>query len=152
MRREQELVHGNNAADAVATIDQDAKIARQRSRIAGDRHDFRDFGCGKLLGLSRCSRPRRIEHDGIIGRELLWPERGAEQVASEGSDWLELGRLAPSLGESGKRGLVGFEGVDRSGSRQGKGEGAKTGKQVGNTLGSTYPFFDKAGQRCFGLS
>src|SRR4026208_2237315 len=52
MRREEELIHGNDAREAIAAIYQDAEIARERSGIAGDGDELRNLGSGKLLGLS----------------------------------------------------------------------------------------------------
>lgn len=67
MGREQELIEGHDARDPVAAIDQDAKIARERPGIAGDRDEPRDFGLGKHRGLRRGACPRRIENDCIVG-------------------------------------------------------------------------------------
>jgi hypothetical protein len=152
MRREQELIHGHDAGDAIAAVDKDAKIARKRSGVAGEGNELRDLGSGKLLGLARRPGPRRIEHDGVIGRKLLGPEWRAEQVAGKGPNWLEPWRLARSLGESGKCGIIGLEGINRCGPRQGKGEGAKAGKKIRHTFGRSYSIAHKVDHRCFSFA
>ncbi|HEX2380218.1 MAG TPA: hypothetical protein VHI74_05735, partial [Methyloceanibacter sp.] len=86
---------------------------------------------------------RGVEHNSVIGRKLLGPEWRAEQVAGKGPNWLEPWRLARSLGERGKCGLIGLEGIDRCGPRQGKGEGAKAGKKIRHTFGSSYSIAHK---------
>ena len=60
MRREQELIDRGDPRDAVTAIDQDAEIASERSRIAGDRHEPWHLRLGKRLGLRRSACPRRI--------------------------------------------------------------------------------------------
>lgn len=152
MRREEELIDWHDAGDAIAAVDQDAEISRKRSGVAGDGSELRDLGRGKLLGLARRPCPRRVEHNSVIGRKLLGPEWRAEQVAGKGPNWLEPWRLARSLGERGKCGLIGLEGIDRCGPRQGKGEGAKAGKKIRHTFGSSYSIAHKVDHHCFSFT
>src|SRR3990170_8201307 len=53
MRREEELIDRHDAGDAVAAIHQNAEVARQRARVAGDRDELRHLRFCKLLRLRR---------------------------------------------------------------------------------------------------
>jgi hypothetical protein len=130
-------------------------VRRSRASVPGLQETATSFGtsdAASSFGLSRRPRPRWVEHDGVIGRELLGPERKAEQVAVKSPNRLELRRAARDLGESSKRSPIGFEGINRWGPRQGKGEGAKPGKKIRHTFGSSYSIAHKAGHHCFGLA
>ena len=139
MRREQELIDRRDARDAVAAIDQDAEVAGKRAWIAGHGDDFRYVRLDECPGLRRGAGPRRIEHHGVVGFELLDAERDAEQIAEDGAHRLELGCFARRLGKRGKRRRVGLVRVNRGIAGQGEGEGAEAGKQIGEALRAAAP-------------
>jgi hypothetical protein len=111
MGREEELIDRHDARDAIAAIDEDAEIARERAGIARHRHKLRHARFGESFGLRGGAGTRWVEHHGVIGLKLFRAERRTEEVAVEGPDRLELGRPPRGLGECGKRRLVGLVGI-----------------------------------------
>ena len=107
--------------------------------LQDDGDDLRYVRLGECRGLRRGAGARRIEHDGVVGFELLDAERDAEQIADDGAHRLELGCFARRLGKRGKRRRVGLVGVDRGLAGQGEGEGAEAGKQIGEALARPAP-------------
>ncbi len=134
MRREQELVDGDDASDAVAAVDEDAHVAGAGGRIARHHHHRLDLGLGQRLGLGLGPGARRIEHDGIVAAKLLRPEWAAEQVADGGAERLQLRRRPRRLGERRHRRLVLFVSIDLGAGREREGEGAETGEQISDAL------------------
>ena len=113
MAREQELVDRDDARDLVTAIDEDAKVARQGSRVARHRHEPLHLRLGQLLSLRGGTRARRIEDHGVVRLELLPAERIAEEVAPVRADRLQLGRMPRGIDESCQcRGafLIGIDG------------------------------------------
>jgi hypothetical protein len=92
MRREQELVDGDHARDAVAAIDEDAQVAGAGAWIARDHDDLRHLRSGQRLGLRPGACPRRIEDDSVVAGKLACGERGAEEIAGKCAHRLQLRR------------------------------------------------------------
>src|SRR3954451_14990983 len=66
VRRVTKLIDRRHALDAIAAIDQNARISGERRGIARDRHHDRDFAGGESLYLRLRALPRRIEYHGIV--------------------------------------------------------------------------------------
>ena len=84
-----ELVHRHDALQRVAAVDEDAGVAREACRIAGNAGDARHAGSGERFRLCLGSGPRRIDDDAVEGVQLGRRERECEEVAPLGLDPLQ---------------------------------------------------------------
>ena len=143
VRREQELIHGDHARDAVAAIDKYAQVPRASSRIAGDHDHLRHLRTGQRLGLRLGARPWRVEHHGVVAGKLPRGERNAEEIARVRPHRLQL-RRCPRRSRQGSDGLlVLFEGIDLGACSEREGEGADAGEQIGDPLRAADALFDE---------
>jgi hypothetical protein len=77
---EKELIDRGHLREAITALEEDAGVAREASRIAGDGSHFRNAGCCKLARLRLCTLPRRIEHDCFERFEFGAPQRIPKQI------------------------------------------------------------------------
>jgi len=73
-----ELIDWRHRREPIAGTDQNCGIAREGRGIARYRDDQRHAACRERARLRIGSLPRRIEHDGIVGFELVGEQRAAE--------------------------------------------------------------------------
>ena len=73
MNRIAELVERRHLQEAVAAVEQDARVARKRGGIAGYGDDRRSCAARKHARLRLRALPGRIEDHGIERVELLGP-------------------------------------------------------------------------------
>ena len=109
MGRMAELVDRRDRGEPIAAVDQHARVARKRRRIARHRDHERHGAVGELARLRLRALTRRIEHHGVEALELLRDQRPAEQVARCGLDRLQALRRAGRLLERGDRAGVVIE-------------------------------------------
>ncbi len=93
MMRPGELVDHLDAVEAIAAIDEDARVAREGRGIAGNADQHRRLGGGECLRLFRGAGARRIEDDGVVAIGFLAPQRLAIEIAAEGFERQRAFRL-----------------------------------------------------------
>jgi len=91
VRREKELINGYDPHEAIIALEEDARVARKASRIAGDDGHAGNAGCCKLARLRLRALPRRIEHDCLERFEFAAPQRIAKQITLLRRNGLEPG-------------------------------------------------------------
>ena len=87
----------------IAAVNEDAQVARQRDRIAGDRGDQRHVGARDLLRLVLGAGARRVEDEAVEGIQLLEGERPPEQIAAFAGHPPQAGGETKRAVERGKR-------------------------------------------------
>ena len=73
MRGKAELVKRRHGLDPIAAVDQNACVAREGRRVAGDRRDERQSGGGERARLLERARARRINERRVEGGEFVGP-------------------------------------------------------------------------------
>ena len=76
-----ELVKRRNLIDAEAALDEDARVAGERRRVAGDGDDERQGARGDLMRLRLRARARRIDEGAVERRQLFGSQRAPEEIA-----------------------------------------------------------------------
>ena len=148
---EEELVDGSDGLDCVAAIDEDAQVARERCRIAGDDREAADLGGCERFRLRLGTRERRVEDRGIEAVELSCREGSAEEIPHGGSDGFQALRAAGRGREGRQRVAVAVVGGYAGVSRKRQSECANAREKVGDVPPAGEAGHDEPDQRglCF---
>lgn len=117
MSRPQELVDRRHLLQSEACVDQDAGIACEGHRVAGDANHDLGPGLGDLGRLIGGPGAGRVEDDGVAALQVERRQRAAEQVAGLGRDWSKArggGDSSLQRGYPGGRGVGGEDRGDRA--------------------------------------
>ncbi len=87
-----ELVKRRHRLDPKAALDENARVAGEGRRIAGDGDDERQSAGGERARLLERARARRIEQRGVERGELVGSQRTAEKVARLGGELAQARR------------------------------------------------------------
>ena len=81
MRRETKLIDRRDGFEAIAAFGENAHVACETRRVAGDGDEGRNCARRQFPRLRQRARARRIEHDGVEPFEFVAPERTMEEIA-----------------------------------------------------------------------
>ncbi len=149
MERIAELIDRRDAHELVAAVDQNARVACERRRIAGHRNHDRHGAFDQFARLRLGALARRIEHDGVEALEFRGHEGTAKQVAHLRFHRLQAAGVRRRARQRLDRALLDIRGGDARALGQPQCKGADAGKQVGDAFGAAHVVEHQPRQRRF---